>query len=264
MNPRLKTILFAVFIALSLPGCFGGYYVVDPVFQSAKIDDDPGGSLYVKGENKIDTQSDVFKAAYASAKNDEQSRNELLGKIILLSDEVCQTHKGDILGNAATVNVGLGGATTLFSSLGAVIGGETAKAGLSAAASVTNASRSLINEEVYFNAFAIAIIKAIDGERKVLRRRIRNGLEENVSEYSIEQGLLDVHAYHNACSLQNGLKVVSEAIDRRKPTTTELREKISFISDQIKANKNDRGISDNSELEEELQELQRQYSDAKY
>lgn len=259
----MMKLLMMVFILVFFNGCVGEYYTVNPIIESTKLKDINGTSFYVDGTKKINTEGTAFKRAFQEAQDDKNKRNELLNRFILLSDEVCEEHKGNILGNSANFNISLGGATTLFSSLATIVGAETTKTAFSAAATVTNAGRSLINEEVYYNSFAIAIIKAIDREREIERLNLKNEMDKNTSQYTIVQGILDVNVYHNSCSFQNGLKIVSESVDRRKPSAMEIREKIEFIKNEIKYNKSNTEIN-NSQLNQQLQELQKNYLEATY
>lgn len=244
-------------------GCgLGNYYAVDPMIESTKISNSEGQSFYVDGKKKIDTEGNAFKSAFTSSTTNPSVRNELLSRIILLSDELCEEHKGSILANSASVNVGLGSATTIFSSLATVVGGDAAKSGLSAASAITNSSRSIINDEIYYNSFAIAIIKAIDNDRESKKLTIKTGMNKSVIDYTITQGILDVNSYHNSCSFQNGLKIVSESVDRRKPTSIELREKIDYIKSQI--DYNDAKSISSDKLKEHLAEMQGKYSESNY
>lgn len=252
------------FVLLFLSGCVGKYYTVKPIIQSTNISDENNESFYLENEKRINTEGITFRKAFNNAQSDSNKRNELISRFMLLSDEVCEVHKGDILGNSAGFNVYLGGATTIFSSLATVVGAETTKTAFAAASAITNSSRSIINEEVYYNSFAIAIIKAIDSEREVKRLHIYNQMTKNIDQYTIVQGILDVNSYHNSCSFQNGLKIVSESVDRRKPSAMELREKIEFMKNEIEYNKKNENLSNNKQLNEQLQATQLKYLESNY
>lgn len=260
---KMKKMFAMISIMFLLSGCVGEYYTVNPILKSTDIYD-TNQSFYVKDKKIINTEGTSFKNAFHDAEQNQTARNKLLSRLILLSDEVCEEHKGNILGNSANINISLGGATTLFSSLATIVGAETTKTVFSAAATVTNAGRSLVNEEVYYNSFAIAIIKAIDKEREVARLHLKNEMNKNANQYTIVQGILDVNMYHNSCSFQNGLKIVSESVDKRKPSPMELREKIEFIKNEIEYNKIVRGINNTTELDKKLQELQIMYLQSTY
>jgi len=263
----MKKLFVPLSILFLLSGCAGQYYTVNPIMKSTDILNDNNQSFYLKNEKIINTEGTAFKEAFQNAQNDPNARNTLLSRFILLSDEVCEEHKGNILGNSVNFNVTLGGATTIFSSLATVVGAETTKMAFSAAATVSNASRSLVNEEVYYNSFAIAIIKAIDKEREIERLHIKNEMDKNTSQYTIVQGILDVNVYHNLCSFQNGLKIVSESVDRRKPSAMELREKIEFIKNAIKYNNENaytKDLNNTAELYKKLQETQIMYLQSSY
>ncbi len=254
-----RSVFLAVPVLIS--GCFGNYYVVNPVLESTGIES-IDSDFFIRNEQRINTEGKAFQAALAAAKTNKAARNELLGKILLLSDQVCEQHKGEILGGAATVNVALGSATTIFSSIGTVIGAESAKAGLSAAAAITNSGRSLVNDEVYQHAFVISIVKAIEDDRERKRRVLYSSLDKEVTEYSIIHGLVDVNEYHHACSFLNGLKLVSESVGNRRATKAELREEVEYLKSQIQYNQENKLSIDT--LQKELDQMQQKYVDANY
>ncbi|MBW1650455.1 MAG: hypothetical protein JRJ44_07240 [Deltaproteobacteria bacterium] len=280
----MKKLFILIPVLFLLTGCrkIENYYAIDSIVG---LTNDKNKSFYITidDDEKINTKGDAFKTAFKEATTDEKARDELLSKIILLSDNTCEKYKGKILSTSAAWNVGLGTTSTIFSGLATFVGGDLAKSSLSAGAAFTNSAKSLIKNEVYYNTFAIAIIKAIDRTREAKRLQIQNGMNQNATEYTITQGILDINSYHNLCSFQNGLKVVAESVDRRKLSAAELKEKVKYIENQIKNNekmnsdikksdiselggiKSDSNITiDNTELIKQLKETQLRYLNAPY
>jgi len=50
-------------------------------------------------------------------------------------------------------------------------------------------------------AMATVIIKNIEETRKLARIQLKSRMEEAIRQYSVKQGLLDLQAYHNSCSI---------------------------------------------------------------
>ena len=211
-------------VTLFLGGC-GGAYVVNSVYKSQSLPEidgkgaKPERSMYVAGKPMIDTGSDGFENAFKAAKTTATARNALIIRIRLVSDEVCKQHLGDIRGNSTALNLTFGSLTTLFSALASLETGTAAKT-LAASAGFSNASRSLVNEELYRQAFADAIIRAISSDRKDRSNVIEAGMKISGSNdspggYSIEQGILDLQDYHDRCSFMNGVGLLSKAIEKR-------------------------------------------------
>jgi len=252
---------FSILLFILLSGC--NYYTVKPVFNTPEMTDKQPNDFYIKGKNIINNTGTTFKTELKEAKNDKEKRNRLLSQIILLSDTVCAQHKGNILANSAKLNVGLGTLTTIFTSLGATLKGESTKSALSAAASITNSTKSLVNEEVYYNTFAIAIVKAIDMARETKRSAIYSNMKEDTSKYGVIRGISDINEYHNSCSFMNGLKLVSESIDKRKPTKDQLKQKMEELKKLMPTTLNGNSTlspESKKELESEFTNLFKQYS----
>lgn len=191
----------------------------------------PDGTVNVHGES--------FKALYEAAKQasgGKQARNEIVGLSMLASDRIAHQTISGILANQATANMSLGTATTLFSGLATLVGGETTRSALSGAATFTNAERSLLNEEIYQNALATAVVKQIEQGRSSIRALIKRGMDEEIDTYSIHEALADLEAYHNTASFAYGLtKIVDKSF--RTPTLSEQLLSLKNMKSQMSGNK---------------------------
>jgi hypothetical protein len=163
----------------------------------------------------------------------EAARNIIASRVMLASDNMCNGHKADIVANQSVANTAFGSLTNIFSGLGTFVGGAATKAGLAAGAALSNGSRSLVNEEIYYKAFAVAIVRAINQDREPVGVKIVQRLhDEKVATYPIDDVLRDLQKYHESCSFTNGLRIVAEAVDKRAPTLGELQSRIGELNAQ--------------------------------
>lgn len=137
-------------------------------------------------------------------------RNFIVTDLMSKSRTACEAHKATIFGNEASWNVALGSLTNVFTGTAAVVGGPLGKSIFSALGLFTNAERSLINEEVYQKLLAPAIALKIDDLRNAKATDIRGklaGTQSTMSNYPMQQALLDVMEYHDDCSFMLGLEM---------------------------------------------------------
>jgi len=210
----------------SLYGC-AGYYEADPLFKQQS-------NLLVDNTDEIIVNADELKKRVDKVNDSTVLRNQLIEELLTISDRSCAKHHSHIISNLNTWNVSTGTLSTLLSSIGAVTGGESAKAALSAGAAFTNSTRSLVNEEVYAKALGTTIVRATVSARQKKMADIRKGmLTENIKEYSTQQGLRDVYNYQNRCSFYYGLLEITKALEERKPTKSEILNSISLLKTQL-------------------------------
>ncbi|MEQ8665127.1 MAG: hypothetical protein RIC16_05325 [Rhodospirillales bacterium] len=143
--------------------------------------------------------------AYVAAATDVGARNFLQGAIIRRSDETCDRHKASIHTNAAVFNVSTGFLTSALAGAGAVVTGTTAVNILSGSAALTNSTRSLVNEEVYQEMLAAAIIAEIDENRRVAHEALVARRAGDTATYTVEDAVRDAIAYHQLCSFYQGV-----------------------------------------------------------
>lgn len=263
--------LIMVAVMLILSGCAKAakYYRVNPVFTPVDLNaSEPAttNDSYIKrnkdtGEVYVQTTGHLFKDALKNA-TDKPSKEALAFQLMSISDESCEQHKSLIIANSNTWNIGTGTVTNVLAGLGTVVGGESAKAALSAGAALSNSSRSLVNEELYANALATTILRAIDLKRNDVKKQIYVGLkdDESAKAYSIHKLLYDIDYYHQQCSFMVGMVEVTKALDNRKPTQTEIKEQIAFLESERK--KTTEGSAELKALDEEIQNLRLSYKNA--
>lgn len=255
----------AALALVMMSGC-AHYYRVGSIMKHGMVPEQGGTGFYDEKTRQIDAASPAFQDAYAAATVSPSARNVLISKIILVSDDVCLTHKAEIESTANSMNLTFGALTTLFASTATVIGAESTAKALSAGAAAANAGRSLVNEEVYKKAFSISILRAIDSEREALRTPIMRGMGQGLEQYPIHAALLDLSRYHTSCAFISGLSVISESLQNRPATRSTLESRIDLLREQMVRNDARRGsdainasVYDNSnaQLQKQIDELSR-------
>ena len=222
MHP-LKTFALTP-IALLAVGCshFAATYEADPIFVESDLFDSKSQTV-----NSKELKSRVMHIKLPA------DRDDLLFEIIRISDKVCSLHEAHIVAMSNAWNLSTGSLTSVFSALGTVVGGEIAKAGLAAAATVTNSTRSLINEEVYVKTLAPIIVRSIETARSSYRKNILAHRGVELKDYSIEEGFLDIQEYHRRCSFYFGLIEVSKALDSRRSSKRDIDAEIEVLRGRV-------------------------------
>jgi hypothetical protein len=211
------------------------------------------------GEAYAEVNTESFQKVLAEATS-KTKKEALAFELMSLSDESCERHKSLIISNANTWNISTGTVTNVLAGLGTVVGGESTKAALSAGAALSNSSRSLVNEQIYANALATTILRAIELKRSEVKKQIYNGLATtNQSNYSAYQMLYDLDYYHQQCSFMVGMVEITKALENRKATRSDIQEQIKFLQDQLKNPNSNAGL-----LKSELEKLQLDYKNASY
>ncbi|MFL0797284.1 MAG: hypothetical protein K6L73_07315 [Cellvibrionaceae bacterium] len=172
----------------------------------------------------ISQKVEIDLSNYSLSKNlgDEQKRNDFIATVLTLSDEKCSRHKAGIIANSATWNVGTGSLAMLFTSSLAVISHEKTVKTVGALATAITGSQSLVNKEVYAETVGAAILRAIDVARATKLAKIQAGMLVDEKKYTPHQAVLDMKAYHDSCSLMEGVVQISKALENRKPSDNEV------------------------------------------
>jgi hypothetical protein len=260
----------AMAICLASSGC-AHYYSVGSIVKHGAIPEQGGQGFYDAKTHQIDAASPAFQAALTAARNSQADRNALIAKMVLVSDDGCLRHKSEIEAMANSVNLTFGALTTLFAGTATVIGAESTAKALSAAAAASNASRSLVNEEVYKKAFSTSILRAIDTERDALRSTLVAGMSLGIDKYAIDIALLDVSRYHASCSFIAGISTISQSLEQRPATSATVQTRIELLQQQMTRN-DARKVADptnaaaydgsNARLQQQIDELYRDLSRA--
>ncbi|OIO27858.1 MAG: hypothetical protein AUJ60_08535 [Nitrospirae bacterium CG1_02_44_142] len=236
MRNKLKRIFIVAVSGLSLIGCstVAKPYEANPIMaqQSDLLEDGKDVVNVKKLEGKV-------KAA-----TDKEKRNALMNELITISDRVCSLHQAKIIANANAWNVATGTTTSLLSALGTVLGGTVTKTALAAAATFSNSTRSLVNEEVYIETIGTTIVRAISVAREKYYAEIESGMTKEPEKYTVAKGLRDVQEYHRRCSFYYGLVEISKSLEQRKKTKNEIGNEIQTLKTHLENNKDKTDMKD--------------------
>lgn len=223
---KIRTLILAGTVAI-LQGC-GGVYSVSPLFNSTQLPTTESLRDFYTDTGQINVGGQAFEMLFTIAKTKEP-RNALLTRLRLASDDLCNAHLSNMRATATNINLGFGTATSLFTGAAALSTGGTAQT-LAAVGAFTSASQVRFSEEVYRNNFADALIRVIQAERATKRSKLDNGMSQESDLYPVEQGILDIREYHDACSFFNGMAVITaKASDTRPQTQSAIKQRIDSI-----------------------------------
>ena len=224
--------------AVMMGGCANQHFRGDPVLlHPLQNNTDGNGKEAQKAPINLDDEREKYKALYEAANDGEQiPRNQLQNKIIELSDDVCEKHKSDVIGSAASINLLTGVGATIFSSLAAIVTGAAAT-NYATGATILNGTKTAVSAEVYQGLFATAIIKAINESRDKKKKEILAQQLKGTGEYSVGTAVNDAQDYHFRCSFYHGLVVLTEDSKKRAtPSREELLGKIKVLREEITEN----------------------------
>jgi hypothetical protein len=215
-------LIFTAFVVINLNGCANLYqlYSVKPLSE--------GGSTLTKIKDMLKKElqgEDVFDKncfdANTTAYECQGQRNAAVAGLMATSDELCLEHARGIYGNEAAYNLGFGTLTNVFAGAATFTGGAAAKEILSSFALISNAERSLINETVYKTMLVTSVSKKIrEGRLEQRNAMIKRMRSDNITDYTMNEALLNVLEYHNTCSFMYGLE---KALEDGNQNGTELK-----------------------------------------
>lgn len=173
--------------------------------------------------------------AYVDASKSKAGRNRLQDYLLTRSDETCIIHKSDIIAVSSTVNTSLTGLASLVGTIGSILTPESTTRALAGSAAMLTGLRDNVNQNVYYNNFADAIVKKIDEMRAQVRQEIVNKRGQEPEDYTPEAAVFDVVRYHNACSFSMGVAELSNSA-KRPANAEELQGRIAALQRQFDAN----------------------------
>ena len=139
------------------------------------------------------------------------ARNRLEGALLNHSNIICENEKGLIYAKRAFFSSALDFGSSGFSIASTIVGGDLARSILSGMAGLATATRTNVDSNVYKNQLVPAITKVIDAERSRLSTQIKARRTNPISEYSVDQMIMQVNRYHQACSFQKGVELLLDA-----------------------------------------------------
>lgn len=255
LSSKTGKLILQIYLIFLISGCslVPNYYEADPIFkqQSNLLKDDDDGYVIQVDSEKLKNRADEA--------NDYLLRNQLLEELLTISDRSCSRHHATIIANVNTWNIATGTTSTLLSAIATVTGGATTKAALSAGAALTNSTQSLVNEEIYAQAIGPTIVRSTISSRQKKLAEIEEGMrEKDLGVYSVQHGLRDIYNYHSRCSFYYGLLEITQAIDERRRSRSEIMNALDLLKSEAKdALANKRSVEKlNTRIEELSLELE--------
>lgn len=175
------------------------------------------------------------KKLMVSANENPLCRNRLAEHLVGLSNDMCAQHKVRIHANASLINTTATGLASTLGGIGALVTGSDASRILSGSAGMVTALHSNVNENVFQNQLASAILKQIDNQREAKLKEIRTHYNEGTEAYSAERMLAEVTTYNNLCSFSEALANLGNET-KRPPTKDEIRGQIQMLRAEIRDN----------------------------
>ena len=198
----------------------------------------------VKGKFFVDIDGVNFKRYYeasiacnSKSEEDEKkgcrnSRNRIIGQWMYVSDLACAHHLGVILGRANTTSVFLGLASITASGLATFLGGEGTRQALAAASTISTGANSLIKSEIYLGSLTPLLTKKIEDNRNRIGANITSNLNASTAEFPIDEAIVNLSTYHEACSFRKGVQLLADALERTGPTKQEIDEQIQKLQER--------------------------------
>lgn len=251
-STKMKCLITIATFGAMLAGCtsMGRNYLPDEIMIQGH---ESGAPDYITKNGMIDLSKVNFESLDGPSHIAERQR--FAASLITLSDQKCDAHKSVILSNSTNWNVGTGVLSILFSGYASVAKGASDAANAAAAAAATTGIQGQVNQEVYQGKISNAIIRAID----VARTRSYAPIAQHLTEgsYTASQLVLEINRYHSACSLMTGLSELTNAIENRPSSTSELTLKINLLESKLKGGALDKSTIDaiNNSLTRLYQEL---------
>jgi hypothetical protein len=160
----------------------------------------------------LDQALRAFYARDETADVKQARRNRIQDRLILASNDGCESFKTVLKRKQSDRNFEFGTATVLFGAAGAVAAGAQAAKNLAALAGASGGIRAEYNRDFFADTAAHVITKGISSRRKEILVGINLGQGKPLAGYSLEAALGDVVTYHGACSLVGGLEQADGAI----------------------------------------------------
>lgn len=212
-----------ILLTYLLSGCAynSGFWRVDDI-KAAKTGESDASTI-----NLDDVLNDAKIGGF-----DGSNRNDVVSKLIRLSDQVCEEHKSKIIANGSTANFLASATATALSGISAITTGIAAR-NLAAGSSITTATTAEYNSNIYYGVIAPAIIREINRDRAAKLTALKTNFEKKITAYPINSALSDALAYHYSCSFYNGLILVTADKTKAALTFDEIKSRIKTIDEQI-------------------------------
>jgi hypothetical protein len=203
------------------------YFLLDPERKSREEYNARNNTLKVKDEvlrswdqldlsEKYDFAFRAFRWRYGS---DEptlmEKRNEIQERMIVASERRCFRYKRLLRKNQSELNFGLGAATTVTATLGALVPGVRAAQNFAGVAGLLSGIRAEYNDVFFSNLAVTVIVRGIEEGRIEALSKLRSiGQRKAYLEYPVQAAVNDAIAYDGMCSIIAGLDKAGDALVR--------------------------------------------------
>jgi hypothetical protein len=143
---------------------------------------------------------------------DKRRRNEIMDALLATSEYKCGRYRSFLHSYDANINSTFGILAQAAAVIATVATGGTAQ-GFAAVAALSSGSRGTLNQAHFQNQAVGILVKAIENARATQLAEITTRQREEVENYTLMRGIKDVFAYHNSCSIIEGLKETQRAVE---------------------------------------------------
>lgn len=188
--------------------------------------------------------------AYQAALLDRQSRNRLQTIMIQQSDKIVAKHLSSIIGLENEINVLFGVTATSTAAVAGIVSPVGTKNILTAISAIASGSRDIVREQVYQNAFGLAIVdRIVTARRKFLTETINPKRANSIAEYPVDAAIADVLELHNMGSFYEGVAQIRREISlgnlsSQRPTSVPAEVTIQPAALVVKLDKDNAGELD--------------------
>lgn len=163
---------------------------------------------------RLDRAAAYFACKTGTATDLQQriARNALQERLLAASQQRCNAFKGNLQRTFSRTNFGLGVATVIAGTAGALVSSLDAARNWSGAAAIFSGARSEFNQDYMSNLAAHVIVDGIEKRRQFVYDQIQKfGQKMNYAEYPVEAAIKDAFYYHGECSVVAGFRQASDA-----------------------------------------------------
>lgn len=139
-------------------------------------------------------------------------RNRLQDRIIISSNELCETYKTLFKRKQARFNQWAGVVSIAAAAAGTIAPAETTAKVWSGISGTSSGIRAEYNQNYFSNLAAHAIAKGINKRRGDILEKIDVARNKPLAGYTVEMAIADAIVYHGACSLIGGLEQLDSAV----------------------------------------------------
>lgn len=168
-----------------------------------------------RGKARLDRAGAYFNCRIDSATEAQRrsARNGLQERLLAASQQRCGAFAANLQRTFSRTNFGLGIATTIAGTAGALVNSVGAARSLAGAAGIFSGSRAEFNQDFMSNLAAHVIIDGIQKRRQAVYEQIQNrGQSMDYSAYPVEAAIKDALFYHGECSVVAGFQQASDSI----------------------------------------------------